>query len=60
MGSPIHGIGSATLTWFLFGGTWFLLIAYVAGILAVTARGSRIAPATFAFGAGAGVAGGLI
>lgn len=54
------GIGFATVIWFFFGGTWFLITAYVAGILVVTARESRIAPATFAFGAGAGVAGGLL
>lgn len=39
---------------------WCLIAAYVAGIFAVTARGSRIAPATVLYGAGAGVAGGLM
>jgi hypothetical protein len=39
---------------------WCLIAAYVAGILAVTARGSRIAATTLVYGAGAGVAGGLI
>ena len=41
------------------GGSYVLVTAYAAGIFAVTARGSRIAPATLVFGAGAGVAGGL-
>jgi len=39
---------------------WCLIAAYVAGILAITARGSRIAPTSLIYGAGAGVAGGLI
>jgi hypothetical protein len=39
---------------------WCLIAVYVAGILAVTARGSRISPTTLVYGAGAGVAGGLI
>jgi hypothetical protein len=39
---------------------WCLIAAYVAGILAVTARGSRIAPTTLVYCVGAGVAGGLI
>jgi hypothetical protein len=41
-----------------FWSTSGLITAYAAGILAVTARGSRIAPATLVFGAG--VAAGLI
>jgi hypothetical protein len=40
-------------------GTWLLITAYVAGIFKVTARGSRIAPTTLVYGAGAGIAGGL-
>jgi hypothetical protein len=44
----------------LLSSVWCLIAAYVAGIFAVTARGSRIAPATLVYGAGAGVAGGLI
>jgi hypothetical protein len=39
---------------------WCLIAAYVAGIFAVTARGWRIAPTTLVWGAGAGVAGGLV
>jgi hypothetical protein len=39
---------------------WCLIAAYVAGILAVTARGSRIARTTLVYGDAAGVAGGLI
>ena len=54
------GFGIAVLILFFVGGTSELITAYVAGIFAVTARGSRIAPATFVFGAGAGLAGGLI
>jgi hypothetical protein len=53
------GSGIAVLILFFAGGTSELITAYAAGIFAVTARGSRIAPATLAFGAGAGVAGGL-
>jgi hypothetical protein len=53
------GIGIAMLILF-FWSTSGLITAYAAGILAVTARGSRIAPATLVFGAGAGVAAGLI
>jgi hypothetical protein len=58
------GFGTAALMLFFFGcffggGTGELITAYVAGIFAVTARGSRIAPATLAFSAGAGAAGGL-
>lgn len=48
---------------FFFGlllSVWCLITAYVAGIFAVTARGSRIAPTTLLYGAGAGVAGGLM
>jgi len=44
----------------LLSSVWCLIAAYVAGILAVTARGSRVAPTTLVYGAGAGVAGGLI
>jgi hypothetical protein len=54
------GLGAAVLILLFFVGTTELITAYAAGILAVTARGSRIAPATLAFGAGAGVAAGLI
>ena len=54
------GFSAAVLILFFVGGTGELITAYAAGILAVTARGSRIAPATLVFGAGAGVAGGLI
>lgn len=54
------GFGVAVLILFFFGGTGELIAAYAAGILAVTARGSRIAPATLVFGGVAGVAGGLI
>ena len=57
------GLGAAVFMFFfsslLGGSTSELITVYAAGILAVTARGSRIAPATLAFGAGAGVAGGL-
>jgi hypothetical protein len=53
------GFGIAMLILFFVGGASELIIAYVAGIFGVTARGSMIAPATLAFGAGAGVAGGL-
>ena len=53
------GLGAAVLILFFFVGTTELITAYAAGILAVTARGSRIAPATLVFGA-AGVAAGLI
>jgi hypothetical protein len=53
------GFGIAMLILF-FWSTSGLITAYAAGILAVTARGSRIAPATLVFGAGAGVAAGLI
>jgi len=59
------GFGIAALMLFFFGcffggGISELITAYAAGAFAATARGSRIAPATLAFGAGAGVAGGLI
>jgi hypothetical protein len=59
------GFGTAALMLFFFGclfggGTSELITAYAAGVFAVTARGSRIAPATLAFGAGAGVACGVI
>jgi hypothetical protein len=54
------GLGAAVLILFFFVGTTELITAYAAGILAVTARGSRIAPATLVFGAGAGAAAGLI
>ena len=54
------GLGAAVLILFFFVGTTELITAYAAGILAVTARGSRIAPATLVFGAGVGVAAGLI
>ena len=54
------GLGAAVLILFFFVGTTELITAYAAGILAVTARWSRIAPATLVFGAGAGVAAGLI
>ena len=54
------GLGIAVLILFFFGATSELITAYAAGILAVTARGSRIAAATLVFGAGAGVAAGLI
>jgi hypothetical protein len=58
------GFGTAALMLFFFGaifgaGTSELIIAYAAGIFAVTARGSRIARATLAFGVAAGVAAGL-
>jgi hypothetical protein len=58
------GFGTAALMLFFFGaifsgGTSELITAYAAGIFAVTARGSRITPATLAFGVGAGIAGGL-
>jgi hypothetical protein len=58
------GFGTAALMLFFFGsifggGTSELITAYAAGIFAVTARRSRIARATLAFGAGAGVAAGL-
>jgi hypothetical protein len=60
------GLGTAALMLLFFGaffgagGTSELITAYAAGVLAVTARGSRIAPATLAFGAGAGSACGVI
>ena len=57
------GFGAAALVLLFvacFFGGGVLIIAYAAGVLAVTARGSRIAPATLVFGAGAGVACGLI
>jgi hypothetical protein len=53
------GLGVALLILLFVGGSSALITAYVAGILAVTARSSRIAPATLAFGGGAGLAGGL-
>jgi hypothetical protein len=53
------GFGTALLILLFVGGTSELITGYVAGILAVTARGSTIAPATLAFGAGAGACGGL-
>jgi hypothetical protein len=58
------GFGTAALLLFFFSfvsgaGTSELITAYAAGIFAVTARRSRIARATLAFGAGAGVAAGL-
>jgi hypothetical protein len=59
------GFGAAVFMLFFFGclfggGTSELITAYAAGAFAVTARDSRIAPATLAFGVGAGVACGLI
>jgi hypothetical protein len=56
------GLGASVLILLFFVGTTELITAYAAGILAVTARGSRIAPATLAFGVGVGVgaAAGLI
>jgi hypothetical protein len=45
---------------FLLDPGWWLVTAYLTGILAVTARPSGIAPATLGFGAGAGIAAGLI
>jgi hypothetical protein len=59
------GFGTAALMLFFFGclfggGTSELITVYAAGVFAVTARGSRIPPATLAFGAGAGVACGVI
>jgi hypothetical protein len=45
---------------FLLDPAWWLITAYLLGIFAMTARGSRITPATLVFGAGAGIAGGLI
>jgi hypothetical protein len=58
------GFGAAAVMLFFVSsvsgaGTSELIIAYAAGIFAVTARGSGIARATLAFGAGAGVAAGL-
>jgi len=54
-------VGGGLVVFFgLFLSGWCLIAAYVAGILRVTARGSRIAPVTLVFGAGAGVAGGLM
>ncbi len=41
---------------FVLDPAWWLIATYAAGFLLVTARGSRIAPATLAFGAGGGVA----
>jgi hypothetical protein len=59
------GFGTAALMLFFIGslfggGTSELITAYAAGVFAATARGSRIAPATLAFGAAAGVACALI
>jgi hypothetical protein len=54
------GFGIAMLILFVVGGPSGLITAYMAGIFAITARGSTIAPATLTFGAGAAVAGGLI
>jgi hypothetical protein len=59
------GFGAAILILLFFSsfygaGTYALITVYAAGVFAVTARGSTIAPATLACGAGAGVAGGLI
>jgi hypothetical protein len=45
---------------FLLDPAWWLITAYLLGIFAVTARGSRITRAALVFGAGAGIAGGLI
>jgi hypothetical protein len=57
-------IGMATVVvgfvLFLLDPAWWLITVYLLGIFAVTARGSRTAPATLVFGTGAGVAGGLI
>lgn len=44
----------------LLASVWCLIAAYVAGLFAATSRGSRIASTTLVYGAGAGVAGGLI
>jgi hypothetical protein len=51
--------GGLVLFFGLLLSVWCLIAAYVAGIFAVTARGSRITPTTLVYGAGAGVAGGL-
>jgi hypothetical protein len=53
-------VGGLVLFFGLLSSVWCLIAAYVAGIFAVTARGSRIAPTTLLYGAGAGVAGGLM
>jgi hypothetical protein len=53
-------VGGLVLFFGLLLSVWCLIAAYVAGILAVTARGSRIAPTTLVYCVGAGVAGGLI
>jgi hypothetical protein len=52
--------GGLVLFFGLLLSVWCLIAAYVAGILAVTARASRIAPTTLLYGAGAGAAGGLV
>jgi hypothetical protein len=53
-------VGGLVVFFGLFVSVWCLIAAYVAGIFAVTARGSRVAPTTLVYGAGAGVAGGVI
>lgn len=61
--SPVLGflviVGGLVFFFGLLSSVW-CPIAYVAGIFAVTARGSKIAPTTLVYGAGAGVAAGLI
>jgi len=52
--------GGLVLFFGLLLSVWCLITAYAAGIFAVTARRSRIAPTTLLYGAGAGVAGGLM
>ena len=52
--------GGLVLFFGLLTSVWCLIAAYVAGIFAATSRGSRIASTTLVYGAGAGVAGGLI
>ena len=53
------GFGIAMLILLFVGGASELITAYLAGVFAVTALSSRIAPATLGFGAAAGVAGSL-
>jgi hypothetical protein len=53
-------VGGFVVLFGLLVSVWCLIAAYLAGIFALTARGSRIAPTTLVYGAGAGVAGGLI
>ena len=58
-GAPAAG-PARQFAWFTEYFFLFVIAVYVAGILAVTARRSRITPATLAIGTGAGLAFGLV